>query len=86
MKYTQPIFAWKGVMPAITTQFSHSGELYIKGFIKNLNAQVDAGASWIILGGYIRVSKYLNSDRKSPMVLTVSNTLTASEAFRVPSD
>ena len=38
-------------MPAITTQFSHSGELYIKGFIKNLNAQVDAGASGIILGG-----------------------------------
>ena len=51
MKYTQPTLVWKGVMPAITTQFSLSGELDLKAFIKN-NAQVNAGASGIILGGH----------------------------------
>ncbi|MEL0226529.1 MAG: hypothetical protein VW912_07675 [Flavobacteriaceae bacterium] len=40
MKYTQPTLLWKEVMPAITTQFSLSGELDLKVFTKNLNTQV----------------------------------------------
>jgi dihydrodipicolinate synthase/N-acetylneuraminate lyase len=70
MKYTQPTLVWKGVMPAITTQFSLSGELDIKAFVKNLNAQVSAGASGIILGGTLGEASTLTAAEKAQLVQT----------------
>ena len=70
MKYTQPTLVWKGVMPAITTQFSLSGELDLKAFIKNLNAQVNAGASGIILGGTLGEASTLTAVEKAQLVQT----------------
>ena len=70
MKYTQPTLVWKGVMPAITTQFSLSGELDLKAFIKNLNAQVNAGASGIILGGTLGEASTLTAVEKAQLVKT----------------
>ena len=70
MKYTQPTLLWKGVMPAITTQFSLSGELDLKAFIKNLNAQVNAGASGIILGGTLGEASTLTAVEKAQLVKT----------------
>ena len=70
MKYTQPTLLWKGVMPAITTQFSLSGELDLKAFIKNLNAQVNAGASGIILGGTLGEASTLTAVEKAQLVQT----------------
>lgn len=70
MKYTQPTLLWKGVMPAITTQFSLSGELDLKAFTKNLNAQVNAGASGIILGGTLGEASTLTAVEKAQLVQT----------------
>lgn len=70
MKYTQPTLLWKGVMPAITTQFSLSGELDLKVFTKNLNAQVNAGASGIILGGTLGEASTLTAVEKAQLVQT----------------
>ena len=70
MKYTQPTLMWKGVMPAITTQFSLSGELDLKAFTKNLNAQVNAGASGIILGGTLGEASTLTAVEKAQLVQT----------------
>lgn len=70
MKYTQPTLLWKGVMPAITTQFSLSGELDLKTFTKNLNAQVNAGASGIILGGTLGEASTLTAVEKAQLVQT----------------
>ena len=70
MIYTQPTLLWKGVMPAITTQFSLSGELDLKAFIKNLNAQVNAGASGIILGGTLGEASTLTAVEKAQLVQT----------------
>ncbi len=69
MKYTQPTLVWKGVMPAITTQFSLSGELDLKAFIKNLNAQVNAGASGIILGVSWRLYFKTNPQKQCLFIL-----------------
>ena len=38
-------------MPAITTQFTADDQLDLAAFTINLHAQVNAGASGIILGG-----------------------------------
>lgn len=70
MKYTQPTLLWKGVMPAITTQFSLSGELDLKVFTKNLNAQINAGASGIILGGTLGEASTLTAVEKAQLVQT----------------
>jgi dihydrodipicolinate synthase/N-acetylneuraminate lyase len=57
-------------MPAITTQFSLSGELDLKVFTKNLNAQVNAGASGIILGGTLGEASTLTAVEKAQLVKT----------------
>ena len=36
-------FDWKGVMPAITTQFDENGVLDLKAFRNNLSNQIKAG-------------------------------------------
>lgn len=70
MKNNQFEMQWKGVMPAITTQFSKSGELDIMVFKHNLKAQVDAGANGIILGGTLGEASTLTALEKEKLVLT----------------
>lgn len=42
---------WKGVMPAITTQFTANDELDLNLFKVNIKAQLDAGVHGLVLGG-----------------------------------
>jgi 4-hydroxy-tetrahydrodipicolinate synthase len=44
-------FQWKGVMPALTTKFDGEDRLDLALFEKNVQAQLEAGVSGIILGG-----------------------------------
>ena len=43
-------FKWKGVMPAITTQFDSGHNLDLEAFKINLSAQIESGVHGIILG------------------------------------
>ena len=42
---------WIGVYPAVTTKFHENGELDIPNFVRNLEAQEEAGVDGIIIGG-----------------------------------
>ncbi len=42
---------WKGVMPAVTTQFKANNTLDLEIFKVNIQAQLDAGVNGIVLGG-----------------------------------
>ena len=42
---------WRGVMPAVTTQFTWNDELDLDLFKVNIQAQLDAGVHGIVLGG-----------------------------------
>lgn len=66
---------WKGVMPAITTQFNAEGQLDIKAFKKNLQAQINAGASGIILGGTLGEASTLTAAEKDVLVKTTLETV-----------
>jgi 4-hydroxy-tetrahydrodipicolinate synthase len=43
--------SWKGVMPAVTTNFNEDDTLDLETFKINLQAQLDAGVHGIVLGG-----------------------------------
>ena len=62
-------------MPAITTQFSASGTLDLPAFQKNVQAQVNAGASGIILGGTLGEASTLTADEKNTLVKTTQETV-----------
>lgn len=70
MKHNDFSFEWKGVMPAITTQFSATGQLDLTAFKNNLAAQVNAGATGIILGGTLGEASTLTKDEKNILVKT----------------
>ena len=70
MKNSPFSFKWEGVMPAITTQFSADNQLDLVAFKKNLNAQVNAGASGIILGGTLGEASTLTPNEKNTLVAT----------------
>lgn len=55
---------WKGVMPALTTKFTEDDTLDLQMFKKNLDAQLDAGVSGIILGGTLGEASTLTSGEK----------------------
>ena len=59
---------WKGIYPALTTQFSFSGEVDFDLFDKNLQAQINAGIDGIILGGTLGESSVLSTDEKEKLV------------------
>lgn len=63
-------FQWEGVMPAITTQFTDSQKLDLAAFQKNVQAQVRAGASGIILGGTLGEASTLTMEEKNTLVST----------------
>ena len=59
---------FKGVLPAVTTNFMESGELDLDLFKVNLQAQLQAGVHGIILGGTLGESSTLNQEEKRILV------------------
>lgn len=63
-------FEWKGVFPALTTQFTADDELDIPLFEKNLAFQLDAGVDGVILGGSLGEASVLTTPEKEILVKT----------------
>jgi 4-hydroxy-tetrahydrodipicolinate synthase len=57
-------------MPAVTTKFKDNDTLDINTFKKNINAQLTAGASGIILGGTLGEASTLTSKEKKKLIST----------------
>jgi dihydrodipicolinate synthase/N-acetylneuraminate lyase len=55
---------WKGVFPAVTTKFTENDEFDFDVFDKNIEAQLEAGASGIIIGGSLGEASVLSDDEK----------------------
>lgn len=69
-------FEWKGVFPAITTQFTEDDNLDLDMFAKNIKVQIDAGVNGIVIGGSLGEASTLIPDEKSVLVketLKISN-------------
>lgn len=61
-------FSWKGVMPAVTTKFTQEDKLDMEMFSVNINAQMEAGVSAIILGGTLGEASTLDDDEKRTLI------------------
>ncbi|WP_420323016.1 dihydrodipicolinate synthase family protein [Flagellimonas sp.] len=61
-------FEWKGVMPAVTTKFTDEDSLDLEMFATNINAQLEAGVSGIILGGTLGEASTLDEDEKRILI------------------
>lgn len=59
---------WNGVFPALTTKFTANDTLDLDLFGKNLEAQVDAGVSGIILGGSLGEASTITQIEKEDLV------------------
>ncbi|RNL77852.1 dihydrodipicolinate synthase family protein [Sinomicrobium pectinilyticum] len=59
---------WEGVMPAVTTKFTDDDQLDLVTFKKNIEAQLAAGVSGIILGGTLGEASTLTSDEKETLI------------------
>ncbi len=55
---------WKGVFPAVTTKFNADDSIDFEAFDKNIEAQIEAGAKGIILGGSLGEASVLTDDEK----------------------
>nr|WP_315156128.1 dihydrodipicolinate synthase family protein [uncultured Flavobacterium sp.] len=60
---------WKGVMPAVTTNFTSEDCLDFNMFEINLKAQLNAGVEGIILGGTLGEASTLLEEEKKELVL-----------------
>jgi 1-pyrroline-4-hydroxy-2-carboxylate deaminase len=64
---------WEGVMPAVTTKFNADDNLDLKMFEINIQAQLNAGVSGIILGGTLgEASTLLEAEKRDLVKATVS--------------
>lgn len=61
---------WNGVYPAVTTKFTADEQIDIPAFIKNIEAQIEAGVSGIILGGTLGEASSLRNDEKMKLLET----------------
>ncbi len=61
-------FQWEGVMPALTTKFTANDELDLPLFKINLDAQLAAGVTGIILGGTLGEASVLTTEEKEKLV------------------
>lgn len=59
---------WNGVMPAVTTKFTADDKLDFNMFEVNVNAQLEAGVSGIILGGTLGEASTLLEEEKTELV------------------
>ncbi len=55
---------WKGVFPAVTTKFNDQDEIDFEAFGKNIEAQIEAGAKGIIIGGSLGEASVLSDHEK----------------------
>lgn len=55
---------WKGVMPAVTTQFTSNDTLDIELFKVNIKAQLEAGVHGIVLGGTLGEASTLTDEER----------------------
>ena len=62
------IVNWKGVYPAITTKFTSNDELDLPTFGLNLDAQLAAGVSGLVLGGTLGEASTLTDVEKDTLV------------------
>ncbi len=69
----QPMVTWKGVFPAITTKFTASDDLDLPLFEKNIDAQLAAGISGIVLGGTLGEASVLTEAEKSELLQVTLN-------------
>ncbi len=65
---TMVSFEWKGVFPALLTPFDANEELDLNMYEKNLQAQVDAGVSGIIIGGSLGEASSITLEAKEAVV------------------
>lgn len=68
---------WKGVIPALTTKFTLNDELDLPLFKKNVEAQIKAGVSGIILGGTLGEASVLTVAEKETLVKFAIETIRA---------
>lgn len=61
-------FEWKGVFPALTTQFTPDDELDLPLFEKNIEAQIEAGVDGLILGGTLGEASVITIAEKEALV------------------
>ncbi len=59
---------WNGVYPAVTTKFKSDDSLDLAAFGANLDAQVQAGVSGIIIGGSLGEASTLTIEEKETLV------------------
>lgn len=59
---------WNGVYPALTTKFTAQESLDMKAFGANLEAQVQAGVTGVIIGGSLGEASTLTLDEKETLV------------------
>ncbi len=59
---------WKGVMPALTTNFRADDRIDLPLFNMNLRTQMDAGVNGIILGGTLGEASTLTNSEKEQLV------------------
>ncbi|HYM93803.1 MAG TPA: dihydrodipicolinate synthase family protein [Chitinophagaceae bacterium] len=65
-------FEWKGVFPAITTQFTKNDELDLPLFARSLESQLDAGVHGIVLGGTLGEASTLTAAEKETLLKFVT--------------
>lgn len=61
---------WEGVYPALTTAFTKKGDLDLKVFSKNVNAQIKAGIDGMIIGGSLGEASTLLQEEKMQLLAT----------------
>jgi 4-hydroxy-tetrahydrodipicolinate synthase len=59
---------WNGVFPALTTKFTAHDTLDLPMFGSNLDAQLDAGVSGVIIGGSLGEASTLTLDEKERLI------------------
>ena len=67
---------WIGVYPAVTTKFTPDNKLDFQAFEQNIDAQIDAGVSGIVLGGTLGEASSLTNEEKFELLeatLKISN-------------
>lgn len=63
-------FHWKGVMPALTTQFNAQEAIDVAAFEHHVKAQMAAGVHGLILGGTLGEASTLEEDEKATLIKT----------------
>ncbi|MEO9484835.1 MAG: dihydrodipicolinate synthase family protein [Ekhidna sp.] len=67
---------WQGVFPAVTTKFTPHDELDLEAFKSNLEAQLEAGVSGIVLGGTLGEASTLEAEEKYALVRAAAGYVT----------